>query len=705
MKALIGKEFRENFKWVALPSLLILGPMGLMGVPSLMDADYLFYVSLVAALFAAMLGFLQVFSEARGDKRSLLLHRPMARSRIFQGKALAGLGLYALGVGIPFSCAVGLAATPGHVNEPFLWPMALPWLADLLTGVVYYFAGMLMAQREARWYGSRCLVLAAGLACSLAVWTLPAFSHALLALLIGGGLVALAAWGSFQSGGAYASQPRLSRFALAATFLLGLSALSFTGKSFLGGWFNAKSDYWNELDKRGHVLVVHHQAGNLESVTDLQGRVPHELEGKRLDRYELQENVVPWARGGTPRTQSYRNKNQFVVEYDNRSRPGGEKWWYVPGQGRLLGYDKQAHQLVGSFGPDGFSRPGEQPQGRFQGELAHFSRLYQSKAAPYLAFPGGVYLVNFRALKVQRLFAPTAGETVLWASRWENEKQRLALVFVGTDQGIRVLDEAGAPVVSAPLAEGLERYNVTCVGRLDSPERYWVWYEPAWYLGPETLETMPAFVVTLDRAGREAFPRQEVPPRPGGARKVIPHLPIVEPSSALTFFGPLTSPVEAACLLGTTRQLEAGVRKHDGAQVPLLLQFLYAGTQFFLPGERWDLGARPGLVFSYAALMMFVALLSGLACFLLARRYAFSWARRIGWALLGFACGWVGLVLMLALEEWPARIACPKCRQLRVVTRDACEHCGAAHAAPLPDGTEIFEQTAAIPRTAIAAAR
>jgi hypothetical protein len=62
----------------------------------------------------------------------------------------------------------------------------------------------------------------------------------------------------------------------------------------------------------------------------------------------------------------------------------------------------------------------------------------------------------------------------------------------------------------------------------------------------------------------------------------------------------------------------------------------------------------------------------------------------------------VGLLLMLALQEWPARILCPKCRKPRVVTRDTCEHCGAAHAMPEPDGTEIFEQTAAMPQPAIA---
>src|SRR5262249_29014301 len=147
------------------------------------------------------------------DKRSLLLHRPLGRTQIFLGKALAGVGLYLLAVGIAFGVIVGLAATPGHVDEPFCWPMVVPWLADILTGLVCYFAGMLTAQREARWYGSRCLGLAAGFCCVILVWTLPEFWHALLAILLLTGMVATAAWGSFLAGGVYAAQPRLARAA------------------------------------------------------------------------------------------------------------------------------------------------------------------------------------------------------------------------------------------------------------------------------------------------------------------------------------------------------------------------------------------------------------------------------------------------------------------------------------------------------------
>jgi hypothetical protein len=564
--------------------------------------------------------------------------------------------------------------------------------------VVYFFGGMLSAQREARWYGSRCLGLAAGFACTLSVWMLPDFNQVLFALVIGGGLVALAAWGSFLSGGVYAAQPRLARIALAATFLLGLSALSFQGKFMLGAWLSAHSDYWYELDPQGRVLLFHKEKGSLLSVTDLDGQVPPELEGKRLDRAEIQEIAMPWARGDMAETNSYRNQNRLIIECDNHTRPGNEKWWYVPDQGRLLGYDKLSCQRIGSIGPEGFARPDEQPGDRFHGDLAHSSRFFYSKAGPYLAFPGGVYSVNFRTLTVQKLFTPSGKESVRWASRWEDENQKAALIFVGTTDRICVLDEKGSPLVAAPHARGLENlrfHRVTRVGQLDNPRRYWVWYAPAWFLDVATLEKMPAYLVTLDSAGRE-ISRQAVPPRPGGVRNVQPQLPLAEPSRELPLFGAFTAPVEAGALVGITRGLEAAVREENGQEIPLLLQFLYCTTQYIIPGVRWDLGARAGLAMGYGVLMLLVAVFSGLVCFQLGRRYAFSGLRCLGWGLVGVAFGWTGLVLMLALQEWPARIACPKCRKPRIVTRDTCEHCGAPHALPAPDGTEIFEQAAAL---------
>ena len=67
--------------------------------------------------------------------------------------------------------------------------------------------------------------------------------------MILGGVVAVAAWGSFLAGGAYAPQPRLAKVALAITFLAGLSALSFTGKVLVGA-FQGVTDYMYWLDRK-----------------------------------------------------------------------------------------------------------------------------------------------------------------------------------------------------------------------------------------------------------------------------------------------------------------------------------------------------------------------------------------------------------------------------------------------------------------------
>ena len=164
MKALIFKEWREHLKWVLLPGLVILLVFSIAqpGEP-MAEAEDAYYYCLTAVVFGAALGFLQIVFEAHGDKRSLLMHRPLYPSRIFLAKALAGVSLYLLALGIPFVCLETWKARPGNMPAPYHWGTSLPWLADILSGLVYYFAGMLMAQREARWYGSRGLALAGAL--------------------------------------------------------------------------------------------------------------------------------------------------------------------------------------------------------------------------------------------------------------------------------------------------------------------------------------------------------------------------------------------------------------------------------------------------------------------------------------------------------------------------------------------------------------
>jgi hypothetical protein len=688
VNALLWKECRTNLKWVVLPSLLVFTPMILLGGPGTPPTGTdLATWHILAAVFGAVLGFLQVFFESRGDQRALLLHRPLSPSQIFLGKALAGIGLYLLAMGIPVVVLVVWCVTPGHLIAPFSWRTPLPLVVDVLTGVVYYFAGMLTAQREGRWYGSRGLGLAAAFLATVLVWGLPELWQALLALAVLGTLLGVAAWGSFLGGGAYAPQPRVARAALAVTFLLGLLILSVTVKITIGQCLDPAITYSYYLDRQGRVLLVPWKTGQgpLQPVTDLEGRVPPEFQSKRVDRNALDDIQAPYSGLRPWLHRSYRNAGRLFIRYENETLAGGERWFYVPEEGRLVGYDRKHRLRIGSYGPDGFVPADEQPRGRFPGELLHDTRFWEAFAPDCLAFPGGVYDVDFARHTLQTLFTPAEGERVVAARRWKDPKrQQDELLFVRTDRSVHILTEAGTPVASVPLSYDREIYGLSA-GRLEDPPRYYCWYTPAWCLAsPEEVRAMPGHVVEYNADGSER------------ARRTVPPRHLAEPSYAQALFGLGTPPAEVATLVGATRYLRSAARVRDDQGRWVLQDFLEEWAPHFIPGIGWDTGTRPGLVPGFAALLLLSAVGCALTCFVLGRRATFGRARLAGWSLCGLLFGPVGLLLLLALQMLPARIRCHTCGQLRVVDRDRCEHCGAAHALPAADGTEIFETTSTL---------
>jgi hypothetical protein len=696
MRPLLWKECHANLKWAVLPALLVLGPMVLLGGPGTPpNGTGLSAWHIVAAGFGAVLGFLQVFFEAHGDPRALLLHRPLGRSRVFVAKVVAGLGLYLVGMGVPFTVLVAWCSTPGRLTAPFPWQALVPWVADLLTGVVYYFAGMLTAQREGRWYGGRCLGLPAAFLGTVLVWALPEFWMALVTLAALAALLGVAAWGSFLTGGAYAPQPPLARAALAGTLLIGLLVLGVVAKIAIGQRVDPQITYSYYLDRHGRLLLVPWKAGQgpVPPVTDLDGRVPPDLEGKRVDRNALDEMQAPEVTLNPWTHRSYRNTDRLFVEYENETLAGGERWFYVPGQGRLVGYDRKQRVPAGSYGPDGFVPADGQAGGRFPGGLLHGTRLWDAFSPDVLAFPGGVYDVDFSRHALRTLYAPTEGATVVWATRWKDPKRKAELIFVGTDRSVHLLTEAGAPVVSLPRAYDWGTYTLSA-GRLEDPQRYFCRYWPRRDLDPEEAHTMPGYLLEYDAAGQEV------------ARRVVPPHPLPEPSLAQALFGVGTPPAEAAVLVGATRYLRSEARLTRGRGRWVLLDLLESWVPSFIPGvgggASLDVGMRPGLVPAFAALSVLSAAACGVVCFLLARRSAFGRARLVGWSLCGLAFGPAGLLLLLALDALPARVRCPGCGRPRVVDRERCEHCGAAHARPAPDGTEIFEADAAPADAALA---
>ena len=697
MKALIWKELRENLKWAVLPVLLTAGIYVLGGTPNqtkILKADVLIVQSLIAAVFGAALGFLQIFAESSGDRRALLLHRPISRSRIFLAKAAAGASLYLLALGIPFAWVVAWNATPGHNAAPFTWPMALPWLADVLTGLVYYFAGMLLAQREARWYGSRGLGVAAAFLCSFLVWSMPEFWHALVVIAVMGTVLALAAWGSFLTGGAYAPLAPVARIALAATFVTGLLTVGVTVKALIAAWCESSTRQQHTLDREGRLLVVRYDRGAIESVTDLDGHEAPQLKDKTLETSALREIEAPLSGSVWPAFRSYRNPGRYAVPYYNSTSSADERWHYVPAEGRLLGYDARTKRHIGSIGPDGFVPAGQPATERFTGDLYHMTFLFDAGGASLLNLSGRVYTVDFGARTLRTLFTPALDETVLGAFLWREDKTKTNEVFVFTDKAVHLLAESGAPLFSAPLVYDRETYGVVRLARLENPKRYAVWYEPSWHLRTQAGgKSMPGYLVEYEVA---AAPGASGERRvwPEIARRTMPPRPLPVPSYAQAAFGVGTAPAEAGLLVGGAEALVWHAKLDGGTEIGPLLLFLVFISQSFIPGTGWDVGSDDGVVLAFGAATFLTALASALVCLLVARRYAFSGPRLIGWSVSGFVFGPAGLLLMLALQEFPARVRCPACHQWRVVDRADCEHCGAAHALPARDGTEIFEEPA-----------
>jgi hypothetical protein len=414
-------------------------------------------------------------------------------------------------------------------------------------------------------------------------------------------------------------------------------------------------------------------------VTDLDGRRPEAIRGKQLDSSAIREIEAPASSPLDPTWRSYRSAGRFSVRCRNESSSGDERWFYVREEGLLRGYDGLSKRLIGSCGPDGFIPAGQEPRQRFRGDAYHGTFLYEAGNAYFLSLADGVYALDFARHSVRRLFTPAAGQTVLAAARWKDERARWSRAFVLTDRAVHVLDEAGTPLFSAPLAYDREDYGRVSVAQLEDPGRFAVMYQPSWYLSIGVGKTMPSYLVEYDAEGREV------------ARRTVPPRPLNGPPRGLALFGLTTSPAEAAVVAGATRESVAAGRRTQGLEVQPVAFFVAVPTQLFIPGAGPDMDATGGVVTAYQALILLSALACAAICFLLARRNSLSRAGRVGWALCGLLLGPAGLLLMLALRPWPVRVNCPACRRPRVVTRDTCEHCGAEHALPTADGTEVLE--------------
>jgi hypothetical protein len=174
------------------------------------------------------------------------------------GKAVAGILLYIAAVGLPLTCAMAWMAIPGHLPMPFDAHLVLPVIADVLCGLVYYFAGLLSGMRDARWYASRVMGIGMGIVCSIALSVVTEFWQAAICCALGVVMTSASAWGTFVQGGRFESQSRIMRFATGVSIAAGLlitGAVVFAvGASFLPAFVSNSKDTRYRITGDGVIL-------------------------------------------------------------------------------------------------------------------------------------------------------------------------------------------------------------------------------------------------------------------------------------------------------------------------------------------------------------------------------------------------------------------------------------------------------------------
>lgn len=658
MKTLVLKEIRENLKLAALgvvihTLLLVVQYRGYVASPASMSQplaqwDLLFSTLWFCGIFGAVLGWLQIFNERRPDLWAFLLHRPMTRTQLFVGKSLAGMGLYAAVVGLPLAWFTAWALWPGHVAAPFEPRMLRPLAACVLSGMVWYFAGMVTGLRQARWYGSRALALGMALLVVLLTQFRPVWWEGYLVVFIGAAVLIVAAWGGFQTHGYYRGQPMWGKAALTAAIMLGSMIVAVAAamllSTLLPNGCRTQSWSYHVMTKDGAVYRVTRGPGESEEITDLEGnpfrdgKTQGEVKLSEFNRLvqrhyaaiDLEERVrwLPWIFDDMASAVNWRASADSL-------------WYYWKRYGRLVGYDLATRRCLGSIGPNGFARD-------LSGGGERFSNPTWSLGRGLLWTATTLYRPDLERRTARPIFTTTGDDPILASLHIESDEEGFDREYtvVVTERVVHLLTADGAPVWQAPLDAKGKAYGRIQVYALQPAGQYALWLAPSSRENERAGWKLPTRVIWL--AGNQGVVRSK-------------DLPALRPAS----YEP-----EAAENLTCAVAPPAAL---------LLLPWLTGE----LGPPRWP----PNLWWLSWASAALVCLPIGLW---LGRRYRLSFAAQAGWAIFHVLFGVPGLLAFLSVQEWPAREDCPNCRRPRLVDRPQCEHCGAAFAPPEKTGTEVF---------------
>lgn len=650
MRAIIRKEIRENFVWALLMLLALAAALGYAvhadaGSGLSLVGNTMVMVSAVSfPIIGLALGLLQVLQVRRTGRWGFLIHRPLSRTRIVLAKVIGGLLLYTFSSAVPLAVIVAWVATPGHLPAPFDWHMILPRLADLIGGIVWYSTGLLVAARQARWIGSRLMPLGFTLLVSAFAWALPlTFWQALVMFIVATALILPAAWSNFTTRGVFERQPVYSGLLQVLSVGTGCALCIGAGTAILVSaieWMlppKPTSFQIYQITADGQIFRETYLDGKRIEETDLRGKpvsAPAEWPPMAFVRLDgMPSDQADWSEKRM--VEGLQNSDSYVQPLGSDGR---DRWFYVTPRRTIEGFDFSGH-FIGSIGPGGFRSP-SQPAEPFAEHLypnendragsAYGSTLLASRTTAYELNPGSHTL---------RVLFKTTGDPIIappaFLSDTSNKPPTIAMVV--TQSRIHLLDvNTSSQVLELPLEHSSPEYAPLRVMRIKG-DRFMVEYTS--WRPSEGREV--DWVVETDATGRIL-------------RRI--ELPVSRPKSP----DPQWSEALQCAVLPTLPVLLARTFGNELRNLTLIICAL-------------------------------VGLASAAFTFLLCRRYAFARSATIVWTIFNLLTGIPGILTLLSLRQLPARVRCPHCGKPRVVSREICEHCGAAFSPPGAEGIEILE--------------
>jgi hypothetical protein len=651
MKAMILKEIREC-SVICLLMLIGLGSTIALGFfysqpDSLPLVSPMFHVitSFGYPAMGVWLGLTQIMVDRRRGRWDFVTHRPISRSRIFLAKVIAGLGMFFL-VGI-----VSLLGATLFVKGPFDWRMILPRLADMFTGVVWYFAGMLVGARQARWIGSRLMpqdfaVFASigAVAFAMDIW------QALGIIAIALAIIIPAAWGAFVYGGEYEPQPTPIRFLQGLAVAPALSSLLIAVIGLLVGTlalgFGIRRGVQSasyDVDGDGRIVRVNYLASGEWDYTDVDGHPlstadkQNLLRGNRVTQgaLSLQDINSP----NLPRAErvhlfGFQNADNYAMQLPSGS--SSEYWFYVASRRTMEGYDNRRGRSVGSLGPEGEVGGSDSPAHPFPEPLHRVSR-YDSIVASSTT----VYALSLDHREIHKIFTAQNDDPILDAQPFSvGEGSRN---FTLSDQDVLVRTRSmiyvlwnGQELFHVPLEHSFPPYYMIKIFAV-SGRRFIFQYTDEF---TSKDADQGDWFVESDEHGNIL------------SRKQLPSL------------------------LWT---MESDPEWEDMAQI-------LAVPPAFAFSELWWRLSR-GDVIGYSV----IAVLSAIFAAMLVIQYSRKPAAHITWAIIAAAMGIPGVLLLLCMRQRVASTPCPSCGRLREVSEEHCPHCRAKFAPPPLLGIEIFE--------------